>query len=481
MVSSGEGKREHTVKAKRMQPQIKPDTTTDISNKMPPGIPYIIGNELAERFSYYGMKTILVVFMTKHLLDTSGNLSVMGETEATMWNHVFVSVNYFFPIIGAIISDIFWGKYKTILRLSVFYCLGHLTLAMFETRLGLSIGLTLIAMGSGGIKPCVSAHVGDQFNISTQHLLTRIFNYFYMAINIGAALSTLATPLFLEMYGPSVAFGVPGLLMLIATFLFWMGRNRFIAIPPVGWSSYKKELFNRTGLRILLKLGVVYIFIAIFWSLYDQSGSSWIIQADHMNRNLDLTFGLMNIPALRFEILPSQIQAINPILILILIPLLDLVVYPFVNKYYELTAIRKMAIGFFLAAFSFVLIAIPQARIDAGHTPTFLWQIGAYLFITTGEVLVSVTGLEFSYTQAPNSMKSFIMGFFLLSVSFGNAFTAGVNAIILNPDGSSKLTGAEYFWFFFGLMFLTSVIFAWAFRNYKETRFIQPKMAYGQH
>jgi len=464
-----------------MQPQVNPDISIETSNKMPPGIPYIIGNELAERFSYYGMKTILVVFMTKHLLDTAGNLAVMGETEATMWNHVFVSVNYFFPIIGAVISDIFWGKYKTIISLSVFYCFGHLTLAMFETRMGLALGLTLIAMGSGGIKPCVSAHVGDQFNASTQHLLTRIFNYFYMAINFGAALSSLATPLFLEWYGPTVAFGVPGLLMLIATFLFWMGRNKFIAILPVGWSNYKKDMFSPTGLRILLKLGVVYSFIAIFWSLYDQCGSSWVIQADYMDRNLDLTFGLLNIEALRFEILPSQIQAINPILILALIPLLDLVIYPFVNKYYELTAIRKMAIGFFLASFSFVLIAIPQIMIDAGQIPTFWWQAWAYLLLTTGEVLVSVTGLEFSYTQAPNSMKSFIMGFFMLSISFGNAFTAGVNAIILNPDGSSKLTGAEYFWFFSGLMLLTSLIFTYAFRNYKETSFIQPKMEYGQH
>ncbi len=464
-----------------MQPQTDPDGSIERSSKMPPGIPYIIGNELAERFSYYGMKTILVVFMTKYLMDSSGNPAVMGETEATMWNHVFVSVNYFFPIIGALIADIFWGKYKTILRLSVFYCLGHLTLAMFETRMGLAVGLTLIAIGSGGIKPCVTAHVGDQFNTSTQHMLTRIFNYFYLAINIGAALSSLATPLFLKWYGPTVAFGVPGLLMLIATLLFWMGRNTFIAIPAVGWSDYRKDLFSPAGLRILLKLCVVYIFIAVFWSLYDQTGSSWVIQADHMNRNLDLTFGLLDIQALRFEILPSQIQAINPVLILVLIPLLDLIVYPFVNKHYELTAVRKIAIGFFLVAFSFVFIAIPQASIDAGRAPTFWWQACAYLLLTTGEVLVSVTGLEFSYTQAPNSMKSFIMGFFLLSVSFGNAFTAGVNAIILNADGSSKLTGAEYFWFFFGLMLLTSIIFTFAFRNYKEARFVQPRMEYGQH
>lgn len=460
--------------------KVAPEPVTK-SDKFPPGIPYIIGNELAERFSYYGMKTILVVFMTKYLLDANGGFAPMTETDATMWYHVFTMGNYFSPILGALISDIFWGKYKTILNLSIFYCFGHLALALFETRFGLAIGLTLIAMGSGGIKPCVSAHVGDQFNASTQHLLTRIFNYFYLAINIGAAASSLATPLLLEKYGPSVAFGIPGLLMLIATVVFWMGRNKFIAIPPVGIKNYKQDLFSPQGKKAMLNLFIVYIFIAMFWSLYDQSGSSWVIQADYMNRHIDLTFGLFNVEWLKFEILPSQIQAINPVMILILIPLLDLFVYPFVNRFYKLTAIRKMSIGFFLTALSFILIAIPQAMIDAGQTPTFMWQFWAYILLTTGEVLVSVTGLEFSYTQSPNSMKSFIMGFYLLSVSFGNGFTAIVNWFIQNPDGTNKLTGAEYFWFFSGLMFVTAVVFTILFRNYKEKRYIQPKMEYGAH
>src|SRR5438552_12449749 len=90
---------------------------------MPPGIPYIVGNEAAERFNFYGMRAVLVVFMTKYLVDRSGAPAPMNENDANYWYHQFLSANYFFPTLGAIVSDAFWGKYKMIIRLSLVYCL----------------------------------------------------------------------------------------------------------------------------------------------------------------------------------------------------------------------------------------------------------------------------------------------------------------------------------------------------------------------
>src|SRR5690606_24897048 len=191
------------------------------TNKMPSGIPYIIGNEAAERFSFYGMRAILVVFMTQYLLGPDGMPDTMNEPDAKFWYHMFVMSAYFFPIFGAVISDIFWGKYKTIIILSIVYCIGHITLAVNETRVGLFIGLGLIALGAGGIKPCVSSHVGDQFSLKNKHLIERVFSYFYLSINLGAVVSTLLTPILLDKYGPSVAFGVPGALMITATLVFY--------------------------------------------------------------------------------------------------------------------------------------------------------------------------------------------------------------------------------------------------------------------
>lgn len=172
---------------------------TTVSNKMPKGIPYIIGNELAERFSYYGMKTILVVFMTQYIMNHSGQKDLMSEGDATTWYHLFSMANYFFPIVGALLSDILWGKYKTIITLSIVYCLGHLALAIDDTRIGLSIGLTLIAIGSGGIKPCVSAHVGDQFQQKNKHLIEKIF--IFLSFNkFRSSCLSLLTPLLLKNY-----------------------------------------------------------------------------------------------------------------------------------------------------------------------------------------------------------------------------------------------------------------------------------------
>ena len=159
-------------------------TSPQAISTMPPGIPFIVGNEAAERFSFYGMRAILFVFMTKYLIAADGTADVMTDTTATAYVHLFVASAYFFPIIGAIVSDWLFGKYLTILSLSIVYCLGHLALALDETRVGLGIGLMLIAIGSGGIKPCVSANVGDQFGKLNEHLLPKVFSWFYFSINL---------------------------------------------------------------------------------------------------------------------------------------------------------------------------------------------------------------------------------------------------------------------------------------------------------
>jgi POT family proton-dependent oligopeptide transporter len=148
------------------------------SDKMPAGVPFIVGSEAAERFSYYGMNAILVPFMTHYLLSSTGVLDVMTGPQADAWYHSFVSVMYVLPLIGAFLADAVLGKYRTILFISVAYCFGHLALALDHSRAGLVLGLSLIALGAGGIKPCVSATVGDQCGASNQHLLTRVFSWF---------------------------------------------------------------------------------------------------------------------------------------------------------------------------------------------------------------------------------------------------------------------------------------------------------------
>jgi proton-dependent oligopeptide transporter, POT family len=433
--------------------------------RMPPGIPYIVGNEAAERFSYYGMRAILVTFMTQYLMNAQGLPDHMGETDAKVWFHLFVSAVYFLPLLGAIIADAFWGKYRTIMVLSLVYCAGHAALALNDTRAGLFLGLCLIAAGAGGIKPCVSANVGDQFGASNQHLIPRVFSWFYFSINFGSAISTLLIPKILRgqgrFSGPHYAFALPGILMFIATVIFWLGRRKFAHIPPSG-GQFFRATFTWENLKIIARLYIIFAFVAVFWALFDQTASSWVLQAGKMDRHW-----------LGVEWTAEQIQAANPIFILILIPIFSYGIYPLVGKVFPLTPLRRIGIGLFVTVFSFLISAWIEARIGQGGHPSIVWQIAAYVVITSGEVLVSITALEFSYTQAPKRLKSLVMAFYLTSVTLGDLFIAGVNKFIENPDGSTKLAGAGYYLFFAAVMAGAAIIFIFVAQRFKTQTFIQ--------
>ena len=428
---------------------------------MPSGIPYIIVNEAAERFCYYGLRAVLVVYMTKYLLGAGGQSDTLSEEQAKAYYHVFASAVYFCPVLGAILSDAILGKYRTIISLSLVYCLGPMVLTLDPTRRGLVLGLALIALGSGGIKPCVSAHVGDQFGMENQHLLPRVFGWFYFSVNFGSTFSMLLIPSLLDHYGSRVAFGVPGILMVLATIIFWMGRHKFVHIPP-GKTRFLREAFSPTGLRVIAKLSLIYLFVAMFWALWDQTASAWVFQAQKMDRSL---FGI--------EVLPAQLQTANSIFILVFIPLFSYAVYPVIHKVFPLTPLRKISIGFFVTILSFLIPAWVETQIARGLAPSIWWQILAYAFVTAGEVLISITALEFAYTQAPKTMKSVVMSLYLLAISLGNALTAAVNFFIQNPDGTVKLAGTNYYLFFAGLIGATALLFVVVARFYKEESFLQ--------
>lgn len=521
----------------------------------PSGVKYIVGNEGCERFSYYGMNAILYVYVVSLLVGNQLSQDAAGN-EATSVVHFFKTGVYAFPMIGAIVADRLFGKYHTILWLSGVYCLGHLVLSLTEgSYSGLYAGLFLIALGSGGIKPCVSAHVGDQFGKSNWSLINRVYQAFYFIINFGSFFSVILIPLLKEWFGWRVAFAVPGILMFVATVVFWMGRKDFVHIPAkpggrlgaydavsstllfltfgsffftatapawvmVSVSSFCflaglmvffarqrieqddgflavslesirlkfRELtvrlpliFAKTsavrtsggsgsgggyyfsgglntkfseeaieGSQAMLRLMSVFLMVSIFWALFDQHASSWIRQAEMMNREVSI-FG-----SALFTVLPSQVPSINPILVMLLLPLLTFVVFPFVEKFVKLTPLRKMTAGMFIASTSFVAVALIQSQIDEmslrGEQIHVLWQVVPYCLITLAEVLVSVTGLEFAYSQAPRRMKSTVMGFWLLTVAFGNVLVALLAKF-------SELELVNFFWVFAGLMAIAAVLF----------------------
>ncbi len=499
----------------------------------PSGVRYIIGNEGCERFSYYGMSAILYIYV----------VALQGSQDfATSVVHLFISGVYAFPMIGAVISDRLLGKYNTILWFSLIYCSGHFVLSMTEGSIaGLYTGLALIALGAGGIKPCVSAHVGDQFGKSNWYLITKVYQVFYFIINFGSFFATLLIPLTEKYFGWRVAFAIPGILMFIATVVFWMGRNEFVHVPakpggslglldaissillfmsigsltvtahqPVSvmlsvslacimlgllvfqirqnrvrddgflavsiagvsdrfrgllfrvaqWGlifqtagssgssgprvqavKYRSTLRQQfdpeavEGTLAVLRIMSIFLFVSVFWALFDQHGSSWIRQAELMNRHLG-----------GVELLASQIQSLNPILVMLLIPLLAKPLAGFKPLF-------KMSLGMAMGSVAFVSVALIQHQLDAGVQLHVGWQLLPYTLMTIAEVLVSVTGLEFAYTQAPKRMKSTVMGFWLLSVAFGNILVA-----LTARFGHLPLV--QFFWVFAGLMALAAMLFS---------------------
>ncbi|MCL1090249.1 POT family MFS transporter [Shewanella profunda] len=506
-------------------------TTPVHAPQWPRQIPYIIASEACERFSFYGMRNILTPFlMTALLLSIPEDLRGAAAKDVF---HSFVIGVYFFPLLGGWIADRFFGKYNTILWLSLLYCVGHAFLAFFEHSIqGFYTGLFLIALGSGGIKPLVSSFMGDQFDQTNKSLAQKAFDMFYFTINFGSFFASLSMPLLLKNYGAAVAFGIPGILMFIATVFFWLGRKRYVHMPPepknphgflpvirtalltkvtgqanvglvlalIGGISAAYALVNIPtlgivaglcsalvllmgftgvgaslqlerargihpdiavdGVRSVLRILVLFALVTPFWSLFDQKASTWILQANDMSK-----------PEW-FE--PAMMQALNPLLVMLLIPFNNFVLYPAIERMgIKLTALRKMGAGIAITGLSWIVVGSIQLVMDGGSVLSIFWQILPYALLTFGEVLVSATGLEFAYSQAPKAMKGTIMSFWTLSVTVGNLWVLLANVSVKSPAVTEQIaqTGisitAFQMFFFAGFAILAALIFALYARSYQ--------------
>ncbi|NXY90977.1 S15A1 protein, partial [Alcedo cyanopectus] len=371
----------------------------------PLSIFFIIINEFCERFSYYGMRAVLVLYF-KYFLQWDDNLS-------TAIYHTFVALCYLTPILGAIVADSWLGKFMTIVSLSIVYTIGQAVMSVssindlsdsnqdgspdnLSLHIGLSMtGLILIALGTGGIKPCVAAFGGDQFGDHQEKQRSRFFSIFYLSINAGSLLSTIITPILraqecgihTKQRCYPLAFGVPAALMAVALVVFIAGSGMYKKVKPEGnvmvqvckcigfaiknrfrhrskqfpkrehwldWASekYDKRLIAQT--KMVLKVLFLYIPLPMFWALFDQQGSRWTLQATTMDGN----FGSI-------QIQPDQMQTVNPILIIIMVPVVDAVIYPLIKKCkINFTPLRKITVGMFLASLAFIAAALLQVQID---------------------------------------------------------------------------------------------------------------------
>lgn len=462
------------------------DAAPASNNRWPAQVKYIVGNEACERFSYYGMRSILAGYITGAVLQ--GGLGQTAD-KSTEIIHMFVSANYFMPLLGAWLSDKLIGRYHTILWVSLFYCVGHGVLACSDFFPGvdakmwcLFMGLALIAFGSGGIKPCVSAFMGDQFKSDQGHLLQKAYGAFYWSINVGSFFSFLVIPWIKNHHGYSWAFGVPGIFMAIATFVFWLGTKHYHRVPPSRetrsagffkvfwyaltgpkepgkgfWHAARSRFSEREvdAARSVLPILGIFALVPPFWSLFDQTNSTWVLQGEKM-----IPFNLFGL-----QIGAEQMQSANPALVMLLVPLLTLLIYPRLGKL--VTPLRRMSYGMFLAATSYVIVAALQQRLEAGAQLSVAWQILPYLVLTTAEVLVSTTGLEFAFREAAAEMKSLIMSFWLLTVTAGNLLVAFLTKGLADGGSGDASVTSGRFMVYAGLTFVVAIGFSVVATFYK--------------
>jgi proton-dependent oligopeptide transporter, POT family len=530
-------------------------TVADPNARLPRQIPFIIGNEACERFSFYGMRNILVQFLVSSVI-----LAYIPEAQregaAKDVFHSFVIGVYFFPLLGGWLADRFFGKYNTVLWFSLIYCAGHACLAMFEdNRNGFYTGLFLIALGSGGIKPLVVSFCGDQFTTANKHLAKIVFDAFYWTINFGSFFASLLMPLFLTNYGPAVAFGIPGILMGIATIIFWLGRRKYVRVPAtrgedpdsflnvartalttqvpgkgstgllvagfgvalavamllcwalhawfgvslpfwpedfhfvitaclalgsliafggMGVSMQLERARGRhpdaavDGVRTVLRILIVFALTTPFWSLFDQKASTWVIQGKAMVIPHDAWWW----PS-RIVKTAGQMQALNPIMVMAIIPFNNLVLYPALRRWgFEPTALRRMGTGIAVAGIAWIIAGLLQLRIDGGEAVSLSTQVWPYLILTFAEVLVSATALEFAYSQATQSMKGVIMAFWYLTSTFGSLWVLLTNVAVRNEAVTAQIATTGYsenafLMFFFAIFaFVAALAFAAYARTY---------------
>ncbi|KAL1517029.1 hypothetical protein ABEB36_000849 [Hypothenemus hampei] len=366
-----------------------------LDSTYPTAVFCIIATEFCERFSFCGLRTILSLYLR--------NILLFNEDAATVIYHVFIMVCYIVPLIGAICADSFLGRYRTIRNFSLIYLAGNILMCIAAVPvldhnpiLMSIVGLLLIAIGTGGLKPCVAAFGAEQFRLPEQKdLLRYFFSIFYFTINLGGFVGMIVTPIIRKTvycFGDdtcyALGFGFPALLMLLSILLFLLGKQFYKLKSPKRnvmlefvkcswyaiiercasskepnkdhWLDYAKDKFDWKliqDMKVVFAILLLFVPLPIFWSLFDQQGSRWTFQASHMDCNI-----------LGVQIIPDQMQVINPAIVMILIPLFDKLLYPYLEKAHLLTnSLHRMTIGGLTAGLAFVGAGVLELVLEKNY------------------------------------------------------------------------------------------------------------------
>ncbi|XP_063969040.1 solute carrier family 15 member 4-like [Lytechinus pictus] len=484
--------------------------------------------ELCERLTYYSIIGNLVIFCTNELGYSSATAAVIVAA--------FSGTSYFVPIFGGWVADSIAGKYNTIFGSLLIYFVGAVTLPLIsiyyedigDGNVGLTnsqkqgffvFGLLLVSMGTGGIKSNVGPFGAQQMEDLGEGAVQTFFYWFYWFINVGSGIAYSAVVYVQQEVGFGVGFTIPAVSILLAIIILVLSRNKYLMKPPEGSVLTKvvKITFDGTkqctcmhanqdedldscldrtkiskggryqdqevdDVKSLGRVIPVFIPIIIYWTIYIQMSSTYLLQGERMR----LKYGDFTIPV-------AALNLFNVVIILILIPIMDRIVYPcFERNGMRLSMLKRIGIGMCFAAGSMIVAAIVEicrknvmrgggfleqtiadVTYNASDVSVFA-QIPQYCLIGTSEVFTSITGLEFAYSQSPDSMQGVIMGLFLMTTGLGS-YLGSLLVIIVNAASSGTWIPdeindgfLEYFYFLLaGLMLLDFLVFLIIAHRYK--------------
>lgn len=376
-----------------------------ISKRHPKGLYFLFFTEMWERFSYYGMRSLLVYYMMKHLM--------FAQDKSSHIYGLYTGFVYFTPFFGGLLADRVLGQRRTVIIGAVLMAIGHFLMAFEPTFYP---ALLFLIFGNGCFKPNISTQVGGLYALG-DHRRDRAYGIFYMGINLGAFFSPLVCGTLGERYGWHWGFGAAGVGMIIGLVIYLSGQ-KYLApdniMQKAAGLTIKEEPLTRDDKNKIIALVVMCIFTVIFWAVYEQQGNTMALWMDaNTDRNV-----------LGWEVPASWLQALNPMMIFLFIPLFNQVWMRQAARNKEPSSIGKMGIGCILLGISF-LVMIPGTWAYAAQGKASLWWLVACTFIlTVGEIYLSPIGLSLVTKLAPVRMVSMLMGVWFLS-SFGGNYLSG--------------------------------------------------------
>jgi len=415
-----------------------------INLRHPIGLYILFFTEMWERFSYYGMRSLLVYYMMKHLHFTQ-------ERSSEIYG-LYTGFVFFTPLLGGMLADRLVGQRRTVILGGVLMATGHFLMA-FENLF--FPALIFLILGNGAFKPNISTQVGALYPPG-DHRRDRAFSIFYMGINLGAFFSPLVCGTLGEKIGFPWGFGAAGVGMVVGLLVYLCGQKHLSPDLIMQKKEAKQQKSSEPMTREdWLKIGAIFIMMAlsiVFWSVYEQQGNTMALWADV---NTDrMIFG--------WEMPASWFQSFNPLMIFIFVPVLNAFWGWQDRRGKESSSIAKMGIGCILLAAAFLILIPPARELTVNPKSSLWWLIACTFVLTIGEIYLSPVGLSLVTKIAPARIVSMMMGVWFLSSFFGNYLSGYFGTFW------EKMSKQDFFLLMFGLSFAAGLAFFALLRPLKK-------------